>query len=108
MDHALFSDLVAAKRYLRPRARRYKDEGPRTNGPAIVITTSVGSDQYDGFEHLRDVITRYRRAWARAHLDVYLRRRWDASIRGTSVLYHRLLNEHGRSSCPSWGLPWRR
>jgi hypothetical protein len=96
VDRALFSDLVAAKRHLRPRSRRYKDEGPRTNGPAIVITMSVGGDQYDGFEHLRDVITRYRRAWATAYLDVYLRRRWDASIRDASVLYHRLLNEKGR------------
>lgn len=96
VDRALFSDLVAGQRHLRPRVRRYKDKGPSTNGPAIVITMSVGGDQYDGFEHLRDVITRYRRAWATAHLDAYLRRRWDASIRGASVLYHRLLNENGR------------
>jgi tetratricopeptide (TPR) repeat protein len=97
IDPALFKDLIAAQRQLRPRERRYVDEGPRdVKGPAVVLTMTMGPGQFDGFEYLRDVITRHRRAWTATHLDPYLRRCWDGTIRDASVLYHRLLNENGR------------
>ncbi|MBW4818760.1 hypothetical protein [Rhodococcus qingshengii] len=43
----------------------------------------------DGFETVRDIVTRHRRVWAHKHLDDYLRHRWNSEIRDTAREFNR-------------------
>ena len=49
----------------------------------------------EGFERLRDVITKYRRAWGQKHLDAYLRTRAESSVRWAAQTYYRKTAERG-------------
>jgi hypothetical protein len=53
-----------------------------------------------GFEHLRDIITRYRREWARAYLESYLRARWESDLREPARLYAQVMADKGRPPPP--------
>jgi hypothetical protein len=98
VDRTLFSDLLAAKRHLRPRPRddEHVSSVEVAKGVSITLTMSIGPGKQDGFEHLRDVITRHRRAWAADYLERYLHSRWDHGTRGASVVYQRLLSDVGK------------
>ena len=49
-----------------------------------------------GFEELRDILTRYRRAWTETHIASYLRQRWDGELRQAARLYNQALSERGK------------
>lgn len=97
VDRRLFPELVAAQKRLHPRPREERSRHEVKSGViTFAISISVGAQQLDGFEHLRDVITRYRRGWAQQHLERYLRDRWEVEIRDASARYHRLTNDAGK------------
>ena len=98
VDRAVFRELLAAKRHLRERPRRYEESKQVEVAPGLSITiqTSFGATQYDGFEHLRDVITKFRRAWANAFLERYIRGRWDGEVRAAADVYNRVTNDAGK------------
>jgi hypothetical protein len=56
----------------------------------------MGPEPKDGFEHLRDVITRYRRAWATDHLHSYVRARWEHDLHRCGDAYHRHVADKGK------------
>lgn len=37
-----------------------------------------------GFERLRDIVTRYRRAWTERYFEHYLRTLWEAELKETA------------------------
>ena len=98
VDPALFDHLKAAEKKLTRRPRRPRDEDEIA--PGLFLTISTGSEQRDGFEHLRDVVTRHRRTWAEQHLHKYLRARWEQDIRACGDAYHRHTADKGKPPTP--------
>ncbi len=57
---------------------------------------TIGSRR-SGFEFLRDIVTRYRRAWSAKCLDAYLRARWESEIQGAARQYARYIEVQGKA-----------
>ncbi len=98
VDPALFDELAAAERRLGPEQAIEDPDRTSTiaeGGFEITISMSVGTRR-GGFERLRDIVTRHRRAWAGRHLDAYLRARWEGEVRAAARAYHTALNDRGR------------
>ena len=91
IDVAMFADLREAEKKLteRPPDRGDSTEHEVAPGISFTITMSMGPAKKDGFEHLRDVVTRYRRAWMAEHLEHYLQARWEQDLRAVGDAYHR-------------------
>lgn len=53
------------------------------------LSFSGGGQRRDGFERLRDIITRHRQGWTRAYLDTYLKHRWTDELTTVSRELHR-------------------
>jgi hypothetical protein len=98
IDPAMFADLRQAEKKLteRPPSHRDTSQHELGNGMSFSITISMGMTKKDGFEHLRDVVTRYRRAWAEQHLERYLQGRWDQDLRAVGDGYHRHVADKGK------------
>lgn len=95
---SLFRELISAQRLLKERPLK-SDHASRVDvgrGISFTLTMSVGPAKLDGFEHLRNVITKHRRIWTERHIDTYLRGRWDSAVRGASLAYRKLLSESGK------------
>ncbi len=60
------------------------------------VTMSGGMLRRDGFEILRDILTRHRQAWAAGYLDRYLSDYWPAELREVAEGYNRLTLEKGK------------
>lgn len=98
IDFGMFADLRAAEKRLtdRPPPAGETTEHNLGEGMSFSITISTGSDKKDGFEHMRDVVTRYRRAWAEQHLERYLHARWEQDLRAVGDDYHRHVADKGK------------
>ncbi|SFL67168.1 TerD family protein [Streptomyces pini] len=99
IDASLFEELRAAEQHLGP-------EEEITDSRASTVETSYGSltltsgmshgTRREGFEQVRDIITRHRRAWAQRHLDAYLQHRWRSELEEVAHQYHRFVAAKGR------------
>lgn len=91
INAALFTDLREAERKLTERRPDHDDmsEHEVAPGMSIRITVGTGQTKLDGFEHLRDVVTSFRRAWMTEHLERYLQARWEEDLRAVGHAYHR-------------------
>jgi hypothetical protein len=88
VDRSMFAELVASASRLKPPEPVYGET--REVDPGLVIRTSMSSNtRRAGFESIRDVITKYRRAWAEAHLEGYLRSRAEGDVREAALFFHR-------------------
>ena len=98
IDYAMFADLREAEKKLtdRPLPAGDTTEYDVGNGLSFSITVSMGPTKKDGFEHLRDVVTRYRRAWAEQYFEHYLAGRWEQDLRGVGDAYHRHVADKGK------------
>lgn len=96
VDGRLFEELMKAEGRLGP-AEQITDRSSSTEvGYGVTVTMSVSSgSRRKGFESLRDVITRHRRAWAGQHLDRYLRSQWEAELGDAARAFNLLLGEKG-------------
>jgi hypothetical protein len=97
IDPALFAELTEAEVQLGP-SQPIKDESSTVEvapGISTEISTSSGSRR-PGFEGLRDVVTRHRRAWAQQYLDSYLRARWEMELREAARLHAQAIAERGK------------
>jgi hypothetical protein len=98
VDNDMFTDLREAEKKLTDRPPRVgtTTEHDLGNAMSFSITISTGPTEKDGFEHLRDIVTRYRRAWAEQHLEPYLHARWEQDLRGVGDAYHRHIADKGK------------
>lgn len=94
VDPALFRELQAAEKRLGPET--FDEADYHDVGHGVTLQMSVGRGRRSGFEMLRDIVTRYRRAWADAHLDGWLRARWTSELEAVAREYNRLLAGRGK------------
>jgi hypothetical protein len=86
VDPQLFRDLKAAEAQLGPI-----EEITETSQLGGGLTMSfVRGRRRDGWEILRDILTRYRRAWTADHLDAYLANRWESELRAVAREFNRM------------------
>lgn len=101
VDEALFDDLVAGEGRLgppEPITEQHSTTEP-VRGVVFEMSMQIGTRRA-GFEGLRDVVTRHRRAWAERHLETYLKARWDAEIREAARLYFQAVAERQKPPTP--------
>ena len=99
IDDGIFADLRQAETMLKDRPPPPGDTTERDvgHGLTISITVSMGPPRKDGFEHLRDVVTRHRRTWSEQYLERYLQARWEQDLRAAGDAYHRHVADKGKS-----------
>jgi hypothetical protein len=61
----------------------------------FTITMSSGITR-EGFEPVRDIVTRHRRAWTDEYWDKYVRARWESDLRAVGDEYHRQTAKRGK------------
>ena len=89
VDRSMFPELVAAEARLGEPQTIYNETRKVEIEPGLVIETSMGhGSRREGFENLRDIITRHRRAWAKKHLQDYLRERAENDVRESARLFY--------------------
>ncbi|MFC4469267.1 TerD family protein [Streptomyces xiangluensis] len=96
----LFEELRTAEQHLGPEEAIIKE---RTELP---VDTAVGSftltmshssrSRREGFERVRDIVTRHRRAWAEQYLDTYLQQRWRTALEDVARAHHQFVAAKGR------------
>jgi hypothetical protein len=84
IDSALFAELREAETRLGPPERQEFFSAGRFVGT-----------RRSGFESMRDIITRYRRAWADRNLDSYLQKIWETEIQEAARLHSKSTAERG-------------
>ena len=87
VDGELFVELRAAESMLGPPQETWRAE--RQVGDWTMRLG--GGTRRDGFEILRDIVTRHRRTWAQRHLNAYLENRWKGELTAVSDAYHRFV-----------------
>jgi len=96
VDRGMFAELVAAEGRLGEPEPIYTESKVVEVEPGLVIQTSMGhGSRREGFEDLRDIITRHRRAWAEQHLQKYLRTRAENDVREAARVFHVKSAERG-------------
>ncbi len=95
IDTRLFADLRNAEEKLTDRPLEFRDDSRLGTQLGVEIRISEGQKK-DGFEHLRAVVTSYRRTWAGQHLETYLQRRWEQDLRAVGDSYHRQVADKGK------------
>jgi hypothetical protein len=96
VDERMFEELIKAEGRLGPAEPITDRSSSKDTGYGITITMSVSSgSRRKGFESLRDIITRHRRAWTEQYLERYLRSLWEMEIGATARAFNLLLGEKG-------------
>jgi len=96
VDARLFADLRAAQRKLGPIEQKWETVDHMTEDFVTLDTRVSSGARREGFEILRDIITRHRRAWAQRYLTPYLEGRWKAELRAASEAYNRHFADKGK------------
>jgi len=82
VDPALFAQLIEGETRLGPEEPISTKKTLVEVSPGVHFEMAMNSGtRRSGFEVLRDIITRYRRAWAEQYLNSYLKARWDTELR---------------------------
>jgi len=98
---SFFADLREAERNLGPVEVLEATVPVESDIPGISISmTATRGERRAGYELLRDVITRHRRAWAETHLTAYLEARWKADLQTAGEAYHRHAADRGKPPTP--------
>jgi hypothetical protein len=97
INSGLFGELQAAEAKLGPPESIVNATSTveMASGISITLRTNSGTRR-PGFEQLRDIVTRHRRAWAERYLTGYLRTRWETEIREAGRLHAQAIAERGR------------
>lgn len=89
VPRSMFPELVAAETRLGEPQPIYNETRKVEIEPGLVVETSMGhGSRREGFENLRDVVTKYRRAWAKEHLQDYLRKQAENDVREAARIFH--------------------
>jgi hypothetical protein len=90
IDRGMFAELVAAEGRLgRPRPAFTETWEVEVESGITIETGMSRGLRREGFEGLRDIITKYRRVWAEAHLESYLRSRAEGDVREAAIVFYR-------------------
>lgn len=96
VDRSMFAGLVAAEAQLGEPQPTHTETRKVEVEPGLVIETSIGhGSRREGFENLRDIITKHRRAWAEEHLQGYLRKRVENDVREAARVFYVKSAERG-------------
>ena len=93
VDAALFAELIEGEAKLGPEEPVDKKQV----SPAFSLYTLT---RRPGFEILRDIVTRHRRAWAERYLDPYLKTRWDSELREAARHHAEAIAAKGKPPTP--------
>ncbi|RBL82084.1 stress protein, partial [Streptomyces cavourensis] len=96
---SFFEELRAVEQHLGPEKEitDSRDSTVETGNGSLTFTTSMGRGiRRDGFERVRDLITRHRRQWAHSHLDAYVEHRWRRELEEVAHQHHRHVAVKGR------------
>ena len=95
---SLFGELEHAERYLGPAQdlETHVQDLQLPDGN-ISFRFSGGGQRRDGFEILRDIITRHRRWWTDNYLAAYLRSRWTNELTAVARELHRTIAAKGKT-----------
>jgi hypothetical protein len=98
VDPSLFDELVSAEQHLGPPQdlESQLHELQLLDG-RVGYRATGGGQRRDGFELLRDVITRHCRSWTHAHLAAYLRHRWNHELSNVARELHRFIAANGKA-----------
>lgn len=92
-----FDELIEAEKMLGPAQPINENiRSTPTSFGAITMSVSHGSRRM-GFERLRDIISRHRRAWTERHFEMYLRSRWEKELRQTAHEHAILMGQKGKA-----------
>jgi len=96
VDREMFAELIAAEERLAPEEPFHEKTQQIEVEPDLILEPGMPLvSREEGFEHLRDIVTKYRRAWAEKHLDNYLRTRAEGDVRKAAQTYYRKTAERG-------------
>jgi hypothetical protein len=93
ISRQLFAELRAAESKLGPEEETW--DNVQTTG-FVTMQTGHGSRR-DGFEIVRDIVTRHRRAWAQQYLGPYLQARWRTELHHTGREYSRFAADKAKA-----------
>ncbi|GGQ89055.1 TerD family protein [Streptomyces althioticus] len=99
VEAALFDELRAAEQRLGPEKMISDGESSTVetpHGPVTFTSSRSRGMRREGFERVRDIITRYRRAWAKQYLDTYVQHRWRTELEDVARQHHRHVAAKGR------------
>ncbi|MFD5536796.1 TerD family protein [Streptomyces sp. NPDC127079] len=96
----LFEELRTAERHLGPeepivRDRKELPVDTAVGSFSLTMSYSSGSRR-EGFERVRDIVTRHRRSWADQYLGTYLEQRWRTALEDVARDHHRHVAAKGR------------
>lgn len=97
VNPALFAELQEAEAQLGPSEpiKSTSSTVEVARGIAFEMSMTTGSRR-PGFERLRELITRHRRAWADRYLHSYLRARWETELREAGRLHAQAIADRGK------------
>jgi hypothetical protein len=93
VDLSLFEELIQADKSLGLEQPIY-DEKIKHGFSLQVSFSSIA--KRTGFEKLRDIVTRFRRAWTSKYFKSYIRDRWERELKQAHRDYNVLLHERGK------------
>ncbi|RZU10154.1 hypothetical protein EV645_6614 [Kribbella rubisoli] len=94
---SLFDELLAAEQHLgKPQSLETNTHELQLANGTLGFRMSGGGERRDGFELLRDIITRHRRGWAERYLAEYLQQRWTTELSQVSQEVHRTIAVKGK------------
>ncbi|MFB6854860.1 TerD family protein [Streptomyces sp. NPDC056341] len=94
-----FRELQAAEQFLGPEEEITNSEDRTVDTPygQATFTSSMShGTRREGFERVRDLITRHRRAWADQYLAPFVEHRWRSELEGVAHQHHRVVAAKGR------------
>lgn len=95
---SLFDELTQAEQRLGPpqdlETHHHELQLPDGN---LSVRISGGGQRRDGFEILRDIITRHRQGWTHRYLADYLRHRWEHELINVARELHRHIAAKGKT-----------
>jgi hypothetical protein len=102
VDRSMFAELVAAEAQLGEPQPIHTETREVEVEPGLVIETSMShAFRREGFENLREVVTRHRRAWANEYLQRYLRKRAENDVlEAARVFYVKSAERGGKPPMP--------
>ncbi|MDP9475907.1 MAG: hypothetical protein M3R38_09510 [Actinomycetota bacterium] len=96
VDRAMFAELIAAEGHLgEPQPTSTETREVEVEPSLTIETTTSHGSRREGFEGIRDAITKHRRAWAEEHLQEYLRKRAENDVREVAKVFHTKSAERG-------------